>query len=85
MGTIDELYAGNIHPLENFSIKKEYKNAQKKRDEYLEKIKKELPKDKRNMLEKLWNYSAEMEYEFGKEMFKSGFFLALGLMTDMNK
>jgi len=85
MSTIDELYAGNIRPLESFSINKEYRQAQKKRNEYFDKIKNELPKDKKNLLEKLWSSSADMEYEFGKEMFKNGFCLALSLTSDMYK
>lgn len=85
MSVIDELYMGNIRPLENFSTNKEYQQAQKKRNEYFDKIKQELPKDKKNLLEKLWSKSADMEYEFGKEMFKSGFSLAIRLTSEIYK
>ena len=85
MSNIDELYAGNIRPLETFSANKEYFEAQVKRNRYFDEIKEELPKSKKSLLEELWNASADMEYEFGKEMFKKGFYLALGFTFDMYK
>lgn len=77
MSVLDELYAGNIRPAEQSYISEKYRAAQKKQGNYYNRLEQRLSKKERKILEKLWESTSDMEYEFGLKMFRTG--LALGI------
>lgn len=80
MNIIEEIYSGNIRPAEKTYINDNYSKAQSKQGEYFDRLENLIPKNEHHILEKLWEYTSEMEHEFGFEMFKMG--LALGGSVD---
>lgn len=82
MDIFSDLFSGNIRPIENFEENKTYRVAREKYDECYENIKSELSKKNRRLLDEFWEANSDMEYEFGKQMFKEGFSLALRLFCE---
>ena len=82
MTAIEELYAGNIRPTSRPCLSEKYRTAQSEQDKYYSEIEELLPENERSTLEKLWDSTADMEYEMGLEMFKTGFALGVRLTAE---
>lgn len=77
MTILEELFAGNIRPAGRPHVSEKYSTAQSEQNKYYSRIEELLPENERHNLEKFWDNTSDMEYEFGLEMFRTG--LALGV------
>ena len=80
---LDELYKGEINPLDSFAMSSDYRKASFQQDKIYNQLENSLSKEQKRMLEKLWDCKADVEYEYGKQMFKAGFSLALKLAAEV--
>lgn len=82
MNILDELYEGNLRPGEERFKNKNYTEASIQRQQYQKLIENELSDVKLAVIENMNGCIADMEFEFGKEMFKTGFSLALKISAE---
>lgn len=82
MDFLDELYKGEINPLDNFSMSADYRKASFQQDNHYCQLENSLSTEQKRLLEKLWDCKTDVEYEYGKQMFKTGFSLGLKLAAE---
>ncbi len=82
MSILEELYAGNIQPNDGRIVNSEYKKAQSTKIKCYDLLREQLKGENLSLFEKLCDSTVDMEYEFGAEMFKLGFSIALQLSAE---
>ena len=83
MDFINALYQGELNPHDNFSMNTDYKKADLRQTECYSRLETTLSKEQKKMLEELWDCKTDAEYEYGKQMFKSGFSMAIKLSVEV--
>ena len=82
MSILEKLYMGDIQPNDGRIVNSEYKKAQNEKSKCYDLLREQLKGENLSLFEKLCDSTADMEYEFGSEMFKLGFSIALQLSAE---
>ena len=82
MSILEKLYMGDIQPTDGRLINSRYKKAESAKLRCYNHLHQQLKGENLSWLDKLCENTAEMEYEYGEEMFKLGFSIALQLSAE---
>lgn len=82
MNNIEQLYYGNIQPNDGKLIEGGYKKADILRCSHYHQLTELLSEEQKEMLDKLCEDMSNMESEFGKYMFETGFSLGVRLTAE---
>ncbi len=82
MTTLEELYFGKLNPENTAYHNSEYRAAKDQFYRTIELLRSDISHENRDFLDQLSHEHRQMELEHGKEMFRTGFSLAMRLAAE---